>query len=401
MDRYQNDISGQMVEGSQRVQNEYASPPVKAGSTENIYATYAAVKAELEAARAAHDARVREITQDNPLDCDANALPSLEELRLERARLSEQVRHHKDEQDSLALDIEGLPGAAEVYQLAARVQRLEHFAKRASEYVKDALPQEIEKTIEEDRRQSSAELVAYIEELQNKRARILKKVTVAQESISRRRAGNAIGGKRDSQDSLSPLEAEEVAHTEENKGESVVLHEKIMKFRSIRTQLQIETVKQKSESEKMEESMRRSIRNAELANSRDARQCREMNTHNAALTTTAQLLMDQLNVEHYGFDGAPTSKQLLEDRKRREATPEPTPAEYQQHARRTSGASHDSRQSHTNSTSSIQSAAKSSPMAMKRTESQRTGDNADREAQEGSSVSHDHQHSSSMGSHDN
>lgn len=349
------------------------APAPASNRTIAMEAEYNRLKAELETARARHHARINEITHGEPM-------PSLEELRSERVRLSEQVRHHKDEQDSLALDIEGQEGAAELYQTAARVQRLEHFANRAEQYTEQTLPEEIEKTVEEDRHQSNAELCAYIQELQNKRSTALKKVVASQENQGKKNQRKPAGKKGAAE---APIEDDEedkkaIAHTKENKDESQALAEKIRKFRSMKTKLQSDIVKEKADSKKSEESMRTRIRAAELANARDARQCKEKNDRNAAVTTNSQLLMDQLNVEHYGFDNAPTTKQLLQDRKDREATPPPTPVE-RAYGRNGSGASVGSRQSHTNSVNSRQRAGKPPMVALKRTASQTNRDAAIRE----------------------
>jgi hypothetical protein len=360
------------VKGNHYAGAQAADPAAQPSSA--LEAEYHRLKAEIDAARARREARVREVTH-------GKAMPSLEELRDERVRLSEQVRHHKDEQDSLALDIEGQEGAAEVYQMAARVQRLEHFANRAEEYADKTLPEEIEKTVEEDRHQSNAELCAYIQELQNKRSTALKKVVASQENQckkSQRQQANKKNSAAAAEEE-DPEEKKAVEHTKENKDESEVLAEKIRKFRSMKTKLLSDIVKEKADSRKMEDSMRTRIRAAELANARDARQCKEKNDHNAAVTTNSQLLMDQLNVEHYGFDNAPTTKQLLQDRKDREATPPPTPINERAYGRHGSEASNGSKKSHTNSVCSRQRAAKPPMVALKRTESQTNRDNAIRE----------------------
>ncbi|KAG5494442.1 hypothetical protein GH5_02461 [Leishmania sp. Ghana 2012 LV757] len=346
------------------------------------YAEYMAVKTQLEEARAQHEQRMREITQ-NSLGCDINSLPSLEELRRERVRLSEQVRHHKDEQDSLALDIEGLEGAGDVYQLAARVQRLEHFVNRAMQYTEEALPLEISKAVEEDRYQSNLELGAYIQELQRRRANTLKKVADAQEIMSRRsQLQNAAENAAANPEYEDPMEAKAARHTQENKDECVMLQQKIRKFRSMITKLRSDIAKESKDSKKMEERMCSCIRNMELANARDARLCKELNNRNSAGTTNSQLLMDQLNVEHYGFDSAPKTKQLLEDIKDRQAMGEWTLGDQQQDMRDASFASFGSPQSRTNSITASQRAVKLPMVALKRTESQRARDNASREDRE-------------------
>ncbi|AYU82239.1 KHAP1 [Leishmania donovani] len=348
---------------------------------DSIHSEYVAAKERLEAAQAAHKQRLREIKDDKSLKI--KSIPSLEELRDERVRLSEQVLHHKDEQDSLALDIEGLEGAAEVYQLAARVQRLEHFAKRAYEYAEETLPKEIERTLEEDRQLSNRELCAYIQELQSKRANTLKRVVASQEGmVKRNRRQSATATTAAPGEDVDPMEAKAVAHTQENKDECVVLHQKIRRFCAMRTKLQSDILKEKSAGKKMEERMRASIRTAELANARDARMCGELNNRNAAATTNSQLLMDQLNVGHYGFGNAPSTKQLLEDRREREALLETTETDRQQYGRFVSNGSLGSRQSYANSLSSHQRAIKPPLVASKPTASQRARDDASRSSRE-------------------
>ncbi|CBZ30051.1 conserved hypothetical protein [Leishmania mexicana MHOM/GT/2001/U1103] len=343
----------------------------------SAHSEYVAAKERLEAARAAHKQRLHEIKDDKSLKI--KSMPSLEELRDERVRLSEQVLHHKDEQDSLALDIEGLQGAAEVYQLAARVQRLEHFAQRASTYVEETLPKEIERTLEEDRQQSNQELCAYIQELQTKRANTLKRVVASQESMVKRNRHQSDAAVSEEED---PMEAKAAAHTQENKDECVVLHQKIRRFCSMRTKLQSDILKEKGASKKMEERMCASIRTAELTNTRDARICGELNNRNAAATTNSQLLMDQLNVVHYGIGNAPSTKQLLEDRKEREALLEPVETNPLDYGRFAFNGSLGSRGSYANSLSSHPRAMRPPLVASKPTASQRARDDASRSSRE-------------------
>nr|CAJ2479974.1 unnamed protein product [Leishmania braziliensis] len=340
------------------------------------YADYMAAKEELQAARAAHERHVREITCGTMLNGDMNSLMSVEELTAERVRLAELVRHHKDEQDSLALDIEGLTGAGDVYQLAARVQRLEHFVKCASQYVNDTLPQTIETMVKEDRRQSNQELCDYIQDLQEKRADMLKKIAASQEIMNKRKqrqkAHVVAAVKQKDED---PMTAKAEEHTHENKEEYVALQQKIRKLCSMRTKLQSDIMKEKKSSKKMEERMLARIRNLELDNARDARMCKELNNRNAAFTTNSQLLIDQLNVEHYGIGNAPTTKKLMEERKQREALLEWSPPD-QPNWNDVSGNSAESHQSNTNSGGSPQRAAKPPLVAMKMTKSQRARDDA-------------------------
>lgn len=240
-------------------------------------------------------------------------LPSLQELREERVRLTEQIRHHKDEQDSLALDIESQEGTAEVYQIAARVQRFEHFAAHAYSYVNETLPAEIEQIIEADAKHSEEEVASYVQDLQKRRERVVNSIAAAQHPAKRKNTDEAVPLDDDTKKSL--------AHAQENESEATTLSEKLKKYRAIKTKLQSDIMKEKCDGKKTLDGIEARIKSAQLANARDARLCKELNSGNAALTTNAQMLMSQLNDEHYGIDNAPTAQQLIEERNAREATP--------------------------------------------------------------------------------
>lgn len=338
----------------------------------------------LENRRAEQAQRTRQIMAEH--DFAGETLPSLQELREERVRLTEQTRHHKDEQDSLTLDIEGQEGATQVYQVAARVQRYEHFAARSHTYVQEQLPLEIEQVIEEDQRHSEEEVAAYIQELQTRRENTLKKVSAVQQRSTKK------GKATETSDDLHQDDEETrrvIEHAEANVNESQTLSEKVKKFRALKTKLSTEIVREKRDSKNTEQQLNARIKNAELSNARDARQCKELNSGNAALTSNAQLLMSQLNIEHYGMDNAPTKAQLIEDRKAREATPELTPANEESERR--------SRRSKANADSVSVSSRQSRPplVASKPTASQKSRDVATKQEREERRSSEVASHSSS------
>lgn len=332
-------------------------------------------RAHLEELRAAHHDRVRAMLGDSE-DYSADNLPSVDQLRQERVRLSEEIRHHKDEQDSLALDIENQEGASDVYQLAARVQRFEHFAAHCSSYVEQSLASDVEKLIESDQRQSEEEIAAYIKELQGKREAALGRINQMQQ-----RSGKMSAASKQRATAVEPFDEnakKSIQHTLDNEDENLELSEKTKKFRAMKTKLQADIVQQKHDAKKEEEQVKISIKNAELANARDARMCKELNNQNATITTSAQLLLNQLNVEHYGIDNAPTAKEIAAARKAREATPPPTPKDADGQSVGSRAQSQGSRQP---------SLAKPPLVALKPTEAQRAREEANRNEREEMSVS--------------
>ncbi|EPY37272.1 kinesin K39 [Strigomonas culicis] len=249
-------------------------------------------------------------------------VPPLEELREERVRLLGQVRHHKDEQDAVTLDIEGHEMSPEVAELAARVDRLELFNRRAEAYVETELTQEVEDVIAKDQRQSEEDIAAFIQELQGHREQTLKRIATVQD----RSAKAAVHLKASHEDPVDADQEKSIQHAVRNVEEGATLAEKVKKFRALKTKLQADIMRQKREGKQLEESMTARIKNTDLANARNARLCRELNSKNAALTTNVQLLLNQLNVEHYGINNAPSAKQIAEERLALQDTPDDTPA---------------------------------------------------------------------------
>ncbi|KAH9593160.1 hypothetical protein LSM04_005812 [Trypanosoma melophagium] len=255
-------------------------------------------------------------------------LPPLEGLREERIRLLQEVQHYKDDGDAMTLQIESNEEAAAVYRVAARVQRFECFADAAENYVEKDLPEEMAKVAATDKNHSEDEVAAYITELQEKREAELKKISALRERTAKRAEDIRNGPKleqgetnprcrtmKGKEDEVDKETKEMMDYTSEVRGEKEELLAKVKKLRQERSKLQAELLDEKHKSEKTINDLKSRIRAAEMANTRDTRRCQELNTSNAALTTNAQILMGQLNVEHYGLEGGPTEKQLLKARK--------------------------------------------------------------------------------------
>ncbi|KEG14127.1 putative OSM3-like kinesin [Trypanosoma grayi] len=251
-------------------------------------------------------------------------LPQLEELKEERVRLMRDIQHHKDEGDAKLVQIEAHEGASAMYRVAARVQRFEDFANHAAEYVEKELPEEINRVAEADKRHSEDEVAAYIADLQSERAEELRKINVLKERTAKRakeiRNGPRVEHEevtansramKPKEDEIDRETKETMNYTDEAKSTKGELVAKIKKLRQEKSKLQVSLLDAKHKSEKEIHELEASIRRAEIANTRDVRLCQQLNTGNAALTTNAQILLGQLNVEHYGVEGGPTEKMLI------------------------------------------------------------------------------------------
>ncbi|RNF11112.1 putative OSM3-like kinesin [Trypanosoma rangeli] len=255
-------------------------------------------------------------------------LPQLHVLREDRVRLMEEIQHNKDEGDALLLQGEGNGKAALLYRVAARVQRFEEFVGRAEDYVKAVLPEEIERIAESDKLHSEDEVAAYINELQVKREEELRKIALLKERTAKRAQDMRNGprvehGELNAYSRVAKAKEEELdketkemqEYTDAAKIKKSVLLAKIKELRQAKSKLQVELLDNKHKNEKIVNDIKIRIRHAELSNTRDIRVCQQLNTGNAALTTNAQTLLGQLNVEHYGIEGAPSDHALLTMRK--------------------------------------------------------------------------------------
>ncbi|KAF8283959.1 hypothetical protein TcBrA4_0058850 [Trypanosoma cruzi] len=285
------------------------------------------LQAELLSRQNALSSRIQSILSET----GEKELPELQVLSEGRVQLIKEIQHTKDEGDALLLQVEGNGEAASMYRVAARVQRFEEFANRANEYVKNVLPEEIERVADADRHHSDDEVAAYIKELQAKREEELRKIGMLKERTTKR-ANDLRNGPRVENGELNALcrvsRAKEEELDKETKETQEYVDEarlkkadliaKIKELRQAKSKIQVELLDTKHKNEKKVNEMKARIRHAELANKRDIRVCQQLNTTNAALTTNAQTLLGQLNVEHYGIEGAPSEKALITMRKEEE-----------------------------------------------------------------------------------
>lgn len=239
-------------------------------------------------------------------------MPSMEELREERLRLLKEIRHHKDEQDSIALDIENQPGAADVYRTAARVHIAETFGQRATEYVEDLLPDEITRVITADEINTEKSLAVFIKELQRKRDHVLKKISAIQDRFDKRSDPaqwyvEAVESKYEAKDAN---DKKVVSHTLENEEEIEKLEKEVADLRIKKSAASAELIKAQRVANKDETVLNNRIKSVKLQNTVHARQCREMNVAHSHRVSGLQVSMNLINTEHYGPGGAPTSQEL-------------------------------------------------------------------------------------------
>ncbi|CCW71450.1 unnamed protein product [Phytomonas sp. Hart1] len=253
------------------------------------------------------EARLRAIMEE--FDLDMSSLLPLNVLQRERVKLIEEVQHHKDEQDSLSLDIEGLEGVVELHNTAARLHRLENFVNASSEYVEMDLPDEIQRFLEDDRRRSDEEVAAYSQELDSRRERILEKAAAAKENTAKLASKHV----QHTDPNIDDGNEDAIQHVDGNMGMIPMLSDKLKKFRTLKSKFLAELAREKKDSAMTEKTINIQIKNTELSNARDLRLFRELNSSNASLIANIQMLMNQLNVEHYGMDNIPTATQLVEE----------------------------------------------------------------------------------------
>lgn len=239
-------------------------------------------------------------------------MPSLEELRQERLDLLQQIRRHKDAQDSLALDIENEPGSADVYRTAARVHHCEQFAHRAADYGEELLPDEIACVVTADEINSEKKIAMYIKELQKKRDAILKKVSEIQDSLDKKSDPaqwykDAVANKYEANDEYESRAVEQTL-LNENDAETLVALNSFLRNDVSNASAKLSKINRDAEANEL--FLTNSIQKTKLANTTRARQCRELNVANGTATNGLQALMSQMNAEHYGHGGAPTTRQL-------------------------------------------------------------------------------------------
>ncbi|EAN79232.1 hypothetical protein, conserved [Trypanosoma brucei brucei TREU927] len=240
-------------------------------------------------------------------------LPHLDELHLERLRLMQTTTELRESCSDVKQEVEEQHGAHLVYPLAARVQRLEGFAQRAAAYVVDELPAEMENLAAADKIHSKEEIAAYgvelqktlegehrsIEALRQRTARCAREIRNGPRIIR----GEPLAGTRFTRAQTQEVPDElrdTLAYTDEAKINNTELVLRVRELRKVRKELQMQVREEKQRTEKEITKLKINIRSMELANKRDASICQRLNVTNAALTTNAQTLLGQLNVEHFG-----------------------------------------------------------------------------------------------------
>lgn len=240
-------------------------------------------------------------------------IPSIEELRDERIELLRRIRHHKDEQDSIALDIENQPGASEVYRSASRVLFLETFVSRCSEYVADTLPMKIKCMEVADEINSEKKIAKFIKELQAKREHTLSKISEIQDRLERRSDPqrwymDAVKAKYET--NKDEFDQQMIDHTLENYDERDRLISENKKLREQKSSQEAKLLRTNYDTKIKENHYENAIKKAKLVNLVNARLCRDINVANASNVNNLQVVMNELNTEYYGIGKAPRKKDL-------------------------------------------------------------------------------------------
>lgn len=252
------------------------------------------------------------------------SMPTLQALTEEKANLMQAIQETRDESNAVVEQLRNDSGALSLFSLGARVGRIEDFVTRAAYYVQNELPQEVKQKIENEYQQQDIEKSKIVAELQAKRDEELRTISVLQQRTSKRAAEMRNGPRNErgelgaksrvaklKQDRIDPKTEETKEYIGKAKCKKAELSKLLKELRLENSKLQAELLDEKHKNEKSVTKLNAGIRHAEIANTRDMRLCEQLNTGNAALTTNVQILLGQLNIEHYGISGAPEERELL------------------------------------------------------------------------------------------
>lgn len=274
------------------------------------------------------------------------AFPSREELTAAHAQAAETLEATQKELQQVVAQLEPLREPEErAYELCVRLRRLEMYCDKAEEWVETVLRPNVEENIAKEAADSELAIAAFVEELQCRRADALEKLNALRDRISRRAADMRRGLNREPlkvrdgafntevtaavtdarmERSVSPRpqEYEDIdeetyeisAYNAQIGDELAVLQERLKKLQKLRSKYHSEIVHFRADSKKELAALENSVRQMQGTISRDQRVIQQLHSANAALTSTIQTVMGQLNIEHYGTQVGPMAIEIASRR---------------------------------------------------------------------------------------
>lgn len=265
-----------------------------------------------------------------------NRFPPRESLAAELDAATTTLQATEASVEDVRVALEPLRAPEErAYALAARIGRLEAFCDAAEKWIETELAPTIEADIRKESAAAECEIAACVEELQIRRDDALEKLSIMRERIRVRASDLRRGFHREAvrrepntfdgnpppmltvERSVSPrAEAfEEVgeetyelsSHNAQLGDELSQLQDRLRRLQKLRSKYHSELLHYKQDSKKSITALENSVRQVERGIARDHRLVQQLHASNGALTSTLQMVMSQLNVEHYGTQVGPTA----------------------------------------------------------------------------------------------
>jgi hypothetical protein len=273
------------------------------------------------------------------LELELTKYPSQEELAIQQqaaTRLEEEKTAALQAAEEKLTNLKKLE--SRVLVIAARVNRLEKFCARAEEWIAGPLTRDVEAAIASEEKEAESQIASVALEILQKRKEQLASINELKSRVAARAAAIRRGHQKEPVRKIDGFEfvsTEQVEALERNVSPRPLdgdrrdeethdlimfndevcerlntLHGKLRHLTALRGKLQTECLRQRHETARDETLLKNSIRQTELQIARDIRFGNQLNATNASLVSTLQLLMGQLNVEHYGMLGGPASMEL-------------------------------------------------------------------------------------------
>ena len=267
--------------------------------------------------------------------------PSQEELQIQQQATT---RAEEEKETALQASEQRLAGLRKVEDrvltIAARVNRLEQFCKRAEDWIEGPLTKDVDDAIAHEERESEQQVAQVIQQILAKRDEQLSSIHELKQRVALRAAAIRRGHQKEpvrKMDGFEYVSTEQVEALERNvsprpqEGDRLdeethdllafnvevhdrleTLQSKVRRLTALRSKLQMDCLRQRHETRRDETLLTNAIRQTDLQIARDNRFSDQLNATNASLVSTLQLLMGQLNVEHYGVLGGPASIELAQ-----------------------------------------------------------------------------------------
>lgn len=273
--------------------------------------------------------------------------PSREALEVSKRDVTQRLEDTRKELQATVDALEPLQAPEQqAFQLCARLHRLESYCDKAELWVDKELRPNVEADIAKETEAAEVEVAALVEDLQGRRDEAVEKLAALRDRIRTRAADMRRGYHREPpkrealidqggesarqptvERSVSPRaqayeevddETYEIStYNDRLSDELEQLQERQRRLTKLRSKYHSELLHLKQDNRKEQTALDNSVRQVERNIARDQRIVQQLHSTNSALVSTLQMLMGQLNVEHYGTLVGPAA--IEQNAKRQEA----------------------------------------------------------------------------------